>query len=446
MLNVRLLASLVLLLAIVTAACADSDPEALSDSGTDPQNASTAPATALVAVTTTVQSEPTIGDEVEPTTPPTADAPSPTTGVTSTTQSGEEGDSGGDIAQPTATIIETADGALYLPEGLTISVFVEGLGSPRFMALDDGGVVHIADRSGGRILRLPDEDGDGLADSAQPMMENLNSPHSLAFHDGYLYVAEQHQVIRTRDADADGAYDAPEPIIEDLTTGGHWSRTIVFGPDGMLYLSVGSSCNVCEEEEEIRATVSRYNADGTNGEIIATGLRNAVGLAFSPDGELYVTNNGRDMMGDDLPPETIYRIEEGTDYGWPRCHSGDIVDPDFGSEGACEGVGQPAVEMQAHSAPLGLTFYSGDAIGSYDGDMFVAFHGSWNRTVPTGYKVVRIPFEDGQPTGEVVDFVTGWLLDDGEFWGRPVDVLVAADGSLLISDDAGGRIYRVSSS
>lgn len=443
MLNIRFVAPLVFLLALAAAGCADSDPDAVSDADSAPRATSTAPATAPVAVATTVPSEPTVEDVIEATVSPTVVMQSsPTSSVQASSTSG----AGPDTPQPTATTIETAGGALYVPEGLTISVFAEGLGSPRFMAIDDSGVVHVADRAGGRILRLPDEDGDGSADAALPVLDNLNSPHSLAFYDGYLYVAEEHQVVRSRDADSDGTYDAPEPVIENLPTGGHWSRTIVFGPDGLLYLSVGSSCNVCEEDEEIRATISRYNPDGTNGEIIATGLRNAVGLAFSPDGVLYATNNGRDMLGDDLPPENIYRIEEGVDYGWPRCHSGDIVDPDFGGEGACQGVGQPVVEMQAHSAPLGLTFYTGDGIGSYDGDMFVAFHGSWNRTVPTGYKVVRIPFEDGQPTGEVVDFVTGWLRDDGDSWGRPVDVLVAADGSLLISDDAGGRVYRVSPS
>ena len=427
----------------LTAACADSNNGDVVDSGTAPQvEPSTTLAVSTAAITTTTQSEATEAGNQSGSTPlpTTAGHSSPTPNAARPSNDAPE------AAQPPMTSVELAGREIQLPEGLTISVFAEDLGEPRFMAFDDEGVLYVADRSGGRIVRLPDENGDGVADSAFAVLHNLNNPHSLAFQDGYLYVAETNQVVRTRDADSDGTLDAPEPIIENLPTGGHWSRTIAFGPDGMLYLSVGSSCNVCEEEEELRATISRYNPDGTGGEIIATGLRNAVGLAFSPSGDLYSTNNGRDMLGDDLPPENIYRIEAGVDYGWPRCHSGDIVDPEFGSEGACDGVGQPVVKLQAHSAPLGLTFASGDLLAPYEGDMLVAFHGSWNRTEPTGYKVVRVLFEDGQPTGESVDFITGWLTDDGEFWGRPVDVLVAPDGSLLISDDASGRIYRVSGS
>jgi glucose/arabinose dehydrogenase len=149
-------------------------------------------------------------------------------------------------------------------------------------------------------------------------------------------------------------------------------------------------------------------------------------------------------MGDDVPPETINQPNEGDDFGWPRCHAGEVIDPQFGSENACDGVAQPAVLMQAHSAPLGLTFASGEQLAPFDGEMLVAFHGSWNRSEPTGYKVVRVPFEAGLATGEVVDLVTGWLLADGDRWGRPVDVIVAADGSLMISDDEGGRIFRLS--
>jgi glucose/arabinose dehydrogenase len=213
----------------------------------------------------------------------------------------------------------------------------------------------------------------------------------------------------------------------------------------MLYLSVGSSCNVCEEKDPRRAAIWRYNADGSGGEPFAIGLRNAVGIAFHPDsGELWVTNNGRDGMGDDVPPETINQPKLGDDFGWPRCHAGEVIDPQFGSEGACEGVAQPAILMQAHSAPLGLTFASGDQLAPFSGDMLVAFHGSWNRSEPTGYKIVRIPFESGSATGEVFDIVTGWLLPGGDRWGRPVDVIVAHDGSLMISDDEAGRIFRLS--
>lgn len=331
------------------------------------------------------------------------------------------------------------------PRGLTVSVFAEGLGSPRFMALDDEGVVYVADPAGGRIVRLPDDNGDGVADSTTAILDNLDQPHSLVFHDGWLYVGETDAVVRSRDANADGVYDAPEVVVPDLPTGGHWSRTVVFGPDGMLYLSIGSSCNVCNEKDERRAAVLRYAADGTNGELFSTGLRNAVGLAFDSAGRLWATNNGRDGMGDDVPPETINLLTQGADFGWPRCHAGNIPDPEFAGDRGCEDVTPPAVTMQAHSAPLGLAFADPNTLGgAWAGSLLVAFHGSWNRSEPTGYKVVLLPFVDGQPTGQVIDFLSGFLLDSGESWARPVDVLPMPDGSVLVSDDAGGRIFRIS--
>jgi glucose/arabinose dehydrogenase len=312
------------------------------------------------------------------------------------------------------------------------------------MALDDDGVLYVTDRLG-RVLRLPDTNADGVADAVETALDGLNSPHGITFHDGALYVAEETQVIRAEDGDGDGNFETVSTIIPDLPDGGHWSRTIRFGPDGMLYLSVGSSCNVCEEDDPRRAAIWRYNADGSGGEPYAVGLRNAVGITFHAEtGALWATNNGRDGMGDDVPPETINQPNQGDDFGWPRCHAGTIIDPQFGSDNACDGVAQPAVLMQAHSAPLGLTFASGEVLAPFDGDLLVAFHGSWDRSEPTGFKVVRIPFENGEAAGEPVDLVTGWLLDDGDRWGRPVDVIVAADGSLMISDDEGGRIFRLS--
>jgi glucose/arabinose dehydrogenase len=219
---------------------------------------------------------------------------------------------------------------------------------------------------------------------------------------------------------------------------------VLFSPDGStLFVSIGSSCNVCEEDDPRRAAIVRYNPDGSGEQVFARGLRNAVGIVFRPGtDELWATNNGRDMLGDDQPPETVNLVHQGDDFGWPRCHAGRIVDPDFGGPDACQGVTPPMVEMQAHSAPLGLAFYTGDQFPQeYQGDLFVAFHGSWNRTVPTGYKVVRIPFDDGQP-GPVQDFAVGWLDGDAA-WGRPADLAVSPDGSLYVSDDEGGIIYRI---
>jgi glucose/arabinose dehydrogenase len=347
------------------------------------------------------------------------------------------------IPEGTVTV-QVADHTLVVPGGYTVSIFAEDLGAARFMALDPDGVVFVTDRTG-RVLRLPDDDGDGVADSVDAVLDGLNTPHGITFHDGALYVAEETRVIKATDADGDGSFETVETVIGGLPEGGHSTRTIRFGPDGKLYLSIGSSCNVCEEEDSRRAAIMRYNADGSGEEPFAIGLRNAVGITFdTTTGMLWATNNGRDGMGDDVPPETINQPNLGDDFGWPRCHAGDVIDPQFGSESACDGVAPPAVKMQAHSAPLGLTFVSGEQFAPFDGDMLVAFHGSWNRSVPTGYKVVRVPFENGVPTGEVEDFVAGWMLPDGDRWGRPVDVLIAADGSLLISDDDGGRIFMVS--
>lgn len=341
--------------------------------------------------------------------------------------------------------------AVQLPDGFGISVFASGLSDPRMMTLDDAGHVHVAERGDNRIVRLPDRDGDGVADGIEVVVDGLSAPSSIAFHDdGSLYVGETRRVLRVALQGDPAVAGDIETIVDGLPSGGHNTRTVRFSPDGAwLYVSVGSSCNTCIEEDPLRAAVVRYRPDGREESLYATGLRNAVGMAFRPGtSELWVTNNGADWLGDDQPPETVYRIKEGDDAGWPRCHSGRIIDPQFGAEGACDGVLQPEVEMQAHSAPLGLTFYSGTQFPErYQGSMFVAFHGSWNREEPTGYKVVFVPLSAsgaGSATpGPVSDFAAGWLRADGSLWGRPVDVLTGRDGSLLISDDFGGRIYRV---
>jgi glucose/arabinose dehydrogenase len=335
---------------------------------------------------------------------------------------------------------------IALPPGFGIVVFAEELSGPRMMALGPDGALYVAERGADRIVRLPDADGDGLADGVETVAGDLTRPSSIAFHqDGSLYVGETTRILRLSDPDGDGVYQEREVIIDGLPSGGHSTRTVLLSPDGAhLYVSVGSSCNVCAEEDERRAAIVRYNPDGSDEEIYATGLRNAVGITFRPGtDELWATNNGRDWLGDDQPPETVNVVDQGEDFGWPRCHAGRIVDPEFGGPDACQGVADPAVEMQAHAAPLGLGFYTGDAFPApYQGDLFVAFHGSWNRTTPTGYKVVRIPMDDGTP-GAVEDFATGWLRDDGSNWGRPVDVLAGSHGGLFVSDDGGGRIYRI---
>jgi glucose/arabinose dehydrogenase len=337
---------------------------------------------------------------------------------------------------------------VQLPPGFGISEYVSGLKGPRMMTLGPDQALYVAERSANRIIRLPDKDQDGVADGIEVAADGLNAPSSIAFYkDGSLYVGETQQILRLTDPDGDGYFQESEIIIDGIPAGGHSTRTVLFSPDWeYLYVSIGSSCNVCLEDDPRRATIMRYRPDGSEEELYADGLRNAVGITFrSGTEELWATNNGRDWLGDEQPPETIYRVEQGDDAGWPRCHSGRIIDPDFGEAGDCEGILDPVVEMQAHSAPLGHRFYTGTKFPEeYQGDLFVAFHGSWNRSDPTGYKVVRIPVDDqGNATGGVIDFAAGWLREDGSQWGRPVDVLTGPDGSLFISDDGAGRIYRV---
>jgi glucose/arabinose dehydrogenase len=337
--------------------------------------------------------------------------------------------------------------AITLPPGFGISVFADGLRGPRMMALGPDGAIYVAERGRNRIVRLPDRNGDGIADSIEAVSPQLNAPSSIAFYDdGSLYVGETTRILRLSEPDADGVWQKVEVVIDGLPADGeHTTRTVLFSPDWQwLYVSVGSSCNVCIEQDPRRAAILRYTPGGSDEIIFATGLRNAVGMTFRPGtDELWATDNGRDYMGDNLPPDTVYLVHQGDDAGWPRCHAGQIVDPDFGAPGACDGVLKPKIDLQAHSAPLGLTFYAGQQFPQeYQGVLFIAFHGSWNRTVPTGYKVVRVPMQGSTP-GAVEDFAVGWLRADGSQWGRPVDVRTGADGSLYVSDDGQGRIYRI---
>ena len=348
---------------------------------------------------------------------------------------------------PTAALVITPPAhPIQLPPGFAITVYAQGLDDPRMMTLGPDGQLYVAERGANRIIRLPDRNQDGVADSLEVVADGLNAPSSLAFYkDGSLYVGETTQVLRLSGPDQQGVFQKRETIIEGLPSGGHSTRTVLFSPDwSTLFVSIGSSCNVCQEQDQRRATIMRYDPDGSNGSIYASGLRNAVGITFRPGtNELWATNNGRDRMGDNQPPDTINLVQAGEDFGWPRCHAGKLPDPEFGGQNACAGVAQPAVDLQAHSAPLGLAFYDGTQFPeAYRGDLFVAYHGSWNRSVPTGYKLVRIPMKDGSP-GAPQDFATGWLLDDGSDWGRPVDPLVGPDGSLFLSNDAGGVIYRI---
>lgn len=334
---------------------------------------------------------------------------------------------------------------LTVPEGFQIDEYASGLGSPRFMALSPDNVLFVTIIGNGVVVALPDQNKNGRSDKSIVFIKGLKRPHGIAFHDGYLYVGETNQVVRYKYNGFDKKPGKKEVIVPDLPTKGHFTRTVSFGPDGKMYVSIGSECNVCIEKDKRRATIMRFNPDGSGGEIFSKGLRNSVGLAWNPQTrELWATDNARDWLGDNLPPDEVNIVKENRDYGWPYCYGDNIPDPEFKDAKKCEDATAPIIELQAHSAPLGLTFYDGKMFpASYHEDLFIAYHGSWNRSVPTGYKVVRVKIKDGKP-GEVEDFAYGWMTATKKF-GRPVDVLVGIHGELYVSDDLGGKIFIVTS-
>jgi glucose/arabinose dehydrogenase len=335
---------------------------------------------------------------------------------------------------------------LRVPSGYSVSVVAAGLGGPRFMAFDGEDNLIVGATRKGVVYRFPFLETDGQLGEPEVLISGLQQPASVAFfttdEGDYLYVGEFNQVSRYR-YDPAGPAGAQEVVIPNLPMqGAHRTRTVAFGPDGMLYLAVGSSCNICLEEEPIRATVSRANPDGSELEIIATGMRNPVGIAFQPGTDLlWATVNERDNQGNEIPPDMVTIVEEGADYGWPACLPPDATPQEPGAD--CSGVTAPTIGIQAHSAPLGLAFLDGEGVpAELSGDLIVAQHGSWNREPPAAPKLLLIDFEGGTPVA-ARDFVTGWQDASGERWGRPAGVVVAPDGSLIVSDDS-GLLYRIS--
>ena len=333
---------------------------------------------------------------------------------------------------------------LRVPPGYSVSVVAGGLDGPRFMDFDGEDNLIVGAASQGVVYRFPF--ADGRLGEPEALISGLQQPASVVIFsadDGqYLYVGEETQVSRFP-YDPAGPIGAQEVIIPNLPAGGHRTRTVAFGPDGMLNLAVGSSCNICLEQEPIRATVSRANPDGSDLNIFATGMRNPVGLAFQPGTDLlWATVNERDNQGNEIPPDLVTIVKEGADYGWPGCIPPDAKPQEAESE--CSGTTPPTIGIQAHSAPLGLAFLEGEEVpAELSGDLIVAQHGSWNREPPAVPKLLLIDFEDGTPVA-ARDFVTGWQDASGERWGRPAGVVVAPDGSLIVSDDDAGLLYRIS--
>lgn len=363
-------------------------------------------------------------------------------------------------------IVARPEGALpRVPTGFAVQAWVTGLNNPRAITTAPNGDIFVAESEPNRVRVVRAGQGGGAPDSGHIFAQNLKQPFGIAFYPPgpnpqYVYVANTDSVVRFPYKNGDlEATGAPEVVVDNISGGGrlrgggHWTRDIAFSNDGRkMWVSVGSLTNVDENaehhaEEERRARIFEFNADGTGERVYAWGIRNPVGLAVHPQtGQLWTSVNERDGLGDHLVPDYITRVQDGGFYGWPWYYIGDHQDPRHeGARPELKGkVVVPDVLVQSHSASLDLSFYTGTAFPTaYRGDAFAAEHGSWNRSRRTGYKVIRIPQQGGVPTGEYEDFLTGFVTPEGNVWGRPVGLTVAGDGALIVSDDASGTLWRV---
>ena len=347
------------------------------------------------------------------------------------------------VALPTAAA-ELGD--IALPPGFHIALYAE-VPNARQMAAGPAGVVFVGSRAEGKVYAVIDRDGDQRADEVRVLARGLNMPSGVAYRDGSLYVAAVNRVLRFRDVTGDLAHPpAPETVSEAFPSDTHhgW-KFIAFGLDGKLYVPVGAPCNVCEPPGPLHATITRMDAAGGAPEVIARGVRNSVGFDFQPGtGELWFTDNGRDWLGDDAPPDELNRLgRPGEHFGFPYCHGDDLRDPEFNGGRACGQFMPPARSLGPHVAALGMRFYTGRMFPeAYRGGIFIAEHGSWNRSRPIGYRVTFVKVQSGRAVS-YEPFASGWLKGS-TVSGRPADVLVMPDGALLVSDDKGGRIYRIS--
>ncbi len=349
-------------------------------------------------------------------------------------------------APDTKDVIEsTSISGINVPNGFTISEYAK-VDNARSLALSPSGTVFVGNRAEDKVYALQDLDNDGKAEKKYVLASGLKVPNGVAFKDGDLYVAEISRILRFKNIEQNLENPSYEVVYDQYPTEGHhgW-KYIAFGPDGKLYVPVGAPCNICESDE-IYASITRINADGSNMEIVASGVRNTVGFDWNPEtGNLWFTDNGRDMMGDNFPPCELNKVtKENQHFGYPYCHGGDIADPEFGGKRHCSEFVKPMYNFKAHTAPLGMHFYEGDMFpSSYKGDIFVAQHGSWNRSSKIGYRIMHVNIENGRATKAEV-FADGWLDNSSQdVSGRPVDVIELKDGSLLISDDYKGVVYRI---
>lgn len=337
---------------------------------------------------------------------------------------------------------------IKLPAGFTIDVYAE-VEDARSMAISPSGVIYVGNKDKDKVYAIKDTNGDFKADKRWVLASGLNMPNGVAFKDGDLYIAEVSKISKIAAVESNLANPpAPTVVTDDYPTETHhgW-KYIAFGPDGKLYVPVGAPCNICEPKEEIYASITRINSDGSGREIFAKGVRNSVGFTWHPTTkELWFTDNGRDMLGDDVPScELNYAPKAGMHFGYPYCHEGTIKDPEFGNKRPCSEFTAPAEKLGPHVAPLGLKFYTGDQFpAEYKNQMFVAEHGSWNRTKKIGYNLSLVKLRNNKVSGHEL-FASGWLDEAAQkAWGRPVDVLLLPDGSMLVSDDQANVIYRIS--
>jgi glucose/arabinose dehydrogenase len=336
---------------------------------------------------------------------------------------------------------------IKLPPGFKIDVFAE-VQDARSMAVSPSGIVYVGNKDKDKVYAVKDTDGDNKADKKWVIASGLNMPNGVAFHEGDLYIAEVSRILKIVGIESK-LENPPKPSVvnDDYPRESHhgW-KYIAFGPDGKLYVPVGAPCNICESKNEIYATITRLNKDGSGREIFARGIRNSVGFTWHPETkELWFTDNGRDSMGDNIPScELNHAPKAGMHFGYPYCHEGSVKDPEFGNKRPCGDFSGPADKLGPHVAPLGLKFYNGNMFPeSYKNQIFVAEHGSWDRSKKSGHNVSIVRFNNNRVSGHEV-FASGWLNDATQkVWGRPVDILVLKDGSILISDDQAGVIYRV---
>jgi glucose/arabinose dehydrogenase len=360
----------------------------------------------------------------------------------------------GAASNPPRVVARPPEAEFQLPQGFEISTYAEGdFRNPRWMALSPNGDVFLADSQANTIHILRDANRDGKVDERFIFADALNQPFGMAFWRDYFYVANTNSVVRFRYRPGQTRAEGQPEKVADLPGRGynqHWTRNIVFNAEGSkMYVTVGSESNVSVEPEPMRAAITEFNPDGSGKRVFATGLRNPVGLAFYPGtSTLWTTVNERDRLGDDLVPDYLTSVQAGGFYGWPYAYIGQNEDPRRKGENPelVKKAIVPDVLIQAHSAALGLVFYEGGMFPQeYRGHAFVALRGSWNRTRRTGYKIIRVPFNQGSAVGGYEDFITGWASDETrrEVWGRPVGLLVLPDGSMLITDDGANKIWRV---